>query len=66
MPQTIPRVESEGRSEDEFASVLGGIGQATDKLDNVCTVEGAGSKKIGERESVEDWLLCHKVGWIRK
>jgi hypothetical protein len=55
-------VEGEGCSEDEFAGVLGGIGQATDKLDNMCTVECAGSKKIGKRESVEDWLLGREVG----
>jgi hypothetical protein len=57
MPETIPRVESKRRSKDNFASVLGGIGKTTDKLDNVCTIEGARCKKVGERESVEDWWL---------
>jgi hypothetical protein len=57
MPQTIQRVERKRSSEDHFACILGSIGKAADKLDDVCAVEGAGCNKVSEREAVEDWEL---------
>jgi hypothetical protein len=54
MPQTIQRVERKRSSEDHFACVLDGIGEAADKLDDVCAVKGAGCNKISEREPIQD------------
>jgi hypothetical protein len=59
MPQTIPRVERKRRSENCLAGVLGGVGEASDKLDDVGTVESAGCKKVSEREPIENWVLRH-------
>lgn len=52
--QTVPRVECERRREDRLASILDGVGQASDKLNDMRRVKGARCNKVGERVAVEN------------